>query len=57
MHTVLGLMVVWSREQFCALLDAITNTKLCALLAPYSGARLRCLEALDLKNIDIEASG
>jgi integrase len=49
------LPTVWSREEVCALLDAMTNTKHRALLALYDGAGLRCQEALDLKITDIDS--
>jgi site-specific recombinase XerD len=49
------LPTVWSREEVCALLDAMTNTKHRALLAVYYSACLRCQEALDLKVTDIDS--
>src|SRR6202167_901558 len=49
------LPTVWSREEVCALLDAVTNTKHRALLAVYYSAGLRCQEALDLKVTDIDS--
>ncbi len=49
------LPTVWSREEVCALLDAVTNTKHRALLAVYYSAGLRCQDALDLKVSDIDS--
>lgn len=49
------LPAVWSREEFCSLLDATTNTKLRALLVLNYSAGLRCQEALDLTGSDIDS--